>query len=318
MNHESTNPAADGKHGPVVTPGLAVSPGERHKRLRQLVAEGPAVVVPGVIDAMWARLCERRGFGAVYVTGAGVSNSYLGLADVGLVSFAEMLDRVERIVEAVSVPVIVDMDTGYGGLISISRATALMERAGASGLQIEDQQIPKRCGHFDGQTLVSAEAMQARIDAAVQTRGDDNLQVIARTDACGVEGFESAIRRAERYVEAGADGVFIESPRSVEEIKEIPARINHVPVLFNVVEGGKSPDVSHQELEAMGYRIILHANYLMRYALKAGGDALDRLRAGTPYKDDELLSWNERQELVLLPELDAFEDGLRQKWGTDV
>jgi 2-methylisocitrate lyase-like PEP mutase family enzyme len=214
---------------------LAIDPAVRHKRLRELIRTGPPLLLPGVVDAIWARLCETRGFDAVYVTGAGVSNSYLSLADVGLLSFPEILDRVERITEAVQVPVVVDADTGYGGLNFVGRAVSLFEARGVSGIQIEDQSIPKRCGHFDGRKLAPVSEMQARIDAAVSARRDPNLVIIARTDAVGIDGFDAAVERAHRYREAGADVIFIESPHDEEQIAAIPALFPDTPTLFNVV-----------------------------------------------------------------------------------
>ncbi len=300
------------------TPGLAIDAAVRHRRLRELIRTGPPLLLPGVVDAIWARLCESRGFDAVYVTGAGVSNSYLSLADVGLLTFPEILDRVERIVEAVQVPVVVDADTGYGGLNFVGRAVSLFERAGVSGIQIEDQRIPKRCGHFDGRRLAPVGEMQARIEAAVKARRNPDVVIIARTDAVGVDGFEAAIGRAHRYREAGADVIFVESPQEEEQIAAIPAMFPDTPVLFNVVPGGFGPQMSTKALGDYGYRVVLHANYLLRSALLAGGEALERLRDQTEVAHaDGLLSWQDRQELVRLPELDAFEDGLRARWGEE-
>jgi 2,3-dimethylmalate lyase len=301
---------------PVATPGLAVTSGERNAALARLIASGaPPLLLPGVSDAIWARLCVLNGASAVYVTGAGISNTYYGLADTGLISFPEMLSHVERIVEAVTVPVVVDADTGYGGLTSVSRTAALLERAGASAIQIEDQASPKRCGHFDGKQLVPVTEMQERVDAIVQTRRDSGFLVIARTDARAVEGFEAAIERAASYVEAGADVIFVEAPRTVAEIKRIPSLLPSVPLLFNVVEGGRSPAVTRNELAAMGYQIVLYANFLLRTTLKAGAQALVALQhSGDEPLEDGLMSWEDRQSLVRLPELDAFEDGIRGRW----
>lgn len=305
-----------GSREPVTTPGLAVTSAERNKALADLInAEGPPLLLPGVSDAIWAKLCALNGASAVYVSGAGITNTYYGLADTGLISFPEMLNHVERIVEAVTLPVVVDADTGYGGLTSVSRAAALLERAGASAIQIEDQAIPKRCGHFDGKQLVSTSEMQERVDAIVQTRRDPGFLVIARTDARAVEGVEAAIERAAAYVEAGADVIFVEAPQTLEEIAQIPARLGSVPLLFNVVEGGHSPVVSRDDLGTFGYRIVLYANYLLRTTLKAGAEALLALQ-GSPgaQLEDGLLSWQDRQSLVRLPQLDAFEDDIRSRW----
>jgi 2-methylisocitrate lyase-like PEP mutase family enzyme len=301
---------------PVAAPGLAVTSAERNQALVDLISgTGPPLLLPGVSDAIWARLCAMNGAAAVYVSGAGVTNTYYGLADTGLISFPEMLSHVERIVEAVTIPVIVDADTGYGGLVSLSRTAALLERAGASAIQIEDQASPKRCGHFDGKRLVPAQEMQQRVDAVVRTRRDPNFLVIARTDAVAVEGFEPAIARAAGYLEAGADVIFVEAPKTLAEISQIPSRLPDVPLLFNVVEGGHSPAVTRNDLAAMGYRIVLYANFLLRTTLKAGAEALVALQQSAGNQlEDGLLSWQERQSLVRLPELDAFEDDIRTRW----
>ncbi|MGH3249637.1 MAG: isocitrate lyase/PEP mutase family protein [Trebonia sp.] len=300
---------------PVAAPGLAVTNAERNRTLAGLITGGPPLLLPGVSDAIWARLCAASGASAVYVSGAGITNTYYGLADTGLISFSEMLSHVERIVESVTIPVVVDADTGYGGLVSLSRATALLERAGASAIQLEDQASPKRCGHFDGKRLVTVAEMQERVDAAVRTRRDPNFLVIARTDARAVEGFDATIDRAASYVEAGADVIFVEAPQTLDEIKQIPSRLPSVPLLFNVVEGGKTPVVPRADLEAMGYRVVLYANFLLRTALKAGGEALAELhRSAGRQLEDGLLSWQDRQSLVRLPELDAFEDDIRSRW----
>ena len=305
-----------GRREPVTAPGLAVTGAERNRALAGLIAaDGSPLLLPGVSDAIWAKLCAMNGASAVYVSGAGLTNTYYGLADTGLISFPEMLSRVERIVEAVSIPVVVDADTGYGGLTSVSRTASLLERAGASAIQIEDQAMPKRCGHFDGKQLVTTSEMQERIDAIVQTRRDPGFLVIGRTDARATEGIDAAIERALAYVEAGADVIFVEAPQTLEEIKQIPSRIRSVPLLFNVVEGGHSPAISRNELAALGYRIVLYANFLLRTTLKAGAEALHALQDSPGEQvEDGLLSWEDRQSLVRLPQLDAFEDDIRSRW----
>jgi 2-methylisocitrate lyase-like PEP mutase family enzyme len=311
-----TTPDHPGTREPVTAPGLAVTSAERNRVLAGLIAaDGPPLLLPGVSDAIWAKLCAMNGAAAVYVSGAGITNTYYGLADTGLISFPEMLAHVERIVEAVTVPVVVDADTGYGGLTSVSRTAALLERAGASAIQIEDQASPKRCGHFYGKRLVTTSEMQERIDAIVRTRRDPGFLVIARTDARAVEGIDAAIERASRYIEAGADVIFVEAPQTLEEIKQIPSQLGSVPLLFNVVEGGHSPVVSRNELAALGYRIVLYANFLLRTMLKAGAEALLALQDSPGEQlEDGLLSWQDRQSLVRLPQLDAFEDDIRSRW----
>ena len=303
------------REGFTVLPGMSVTHAERRVALRALMSpDVPASIVPGAYDALSARLCERAGFEAVYLTGAGVSNSHLALPDVGLIGFADMLDKAGRIVEATRVPVIVDADNGYGGPVTVARAVALFENAGVSAIQLEDQGFPKRCGHFDGKSLVSVAAMQAKIDAAVNARRDPNTVIIARTDAKGVTGFDDAIKRAEAYREAGADVLFVEAPESAAEVESVPRLLGGIPLLINVVEGGRTPVPSAKALDAMGYQFILHANFVLRAMAGAVGSALQLLKSDVGKLPENFLPWSERQQMVGLPELDAYEDELRLKW----
>lgn len=298
-----------------VLPGMSVTPSERRQTLRELLRpDAPATVVPGAYDALSARLCERAGFSVVYLTGAGVSNAHLALPDVGLIGFPDMLEKAARIVEATHVPVIVDADNGYGGPVTVARAVALFENAGVSAIQLEDQGFPKRCGHFDGKSLVSVAAMQAKIDAAVNARRDENTVIIARTDAKGVTSFDDAIKRAAAYREAGADVLFVEAPESAVEVESVPRLLDGIPLLINVVEGGRTPVPSAKALDAMGYQLILHANFVLRAMAGAVGSALQLLKADAGLLPENFLPWTERQQLVGLPELDAYEDHLRLKW----
>lgn len=285
--------------------GPAATPAERRRRLRDAIADaGPPLVVPGVTDALGARLAERTGFGAVYATGAGLANAQFGLPDLGLVSQTEVVAHVERICAATALPVIVDADTGFGGPLAAMRTMRLLERAGAAGIQIEDQEAPKRCGHFDEHRIIPTGHMQRKLDAVVQARQDDDLVLVARTDARSVEGIEEAVRRARAYHRAGADVIFVEAPRTLEELTQVGHELSDVPLLVNVVEGGKTPHLSAEEYAALGFRIILHANFLLRAALAAGRDALAHLHTtGDTRTYDAIASWEERQALV---NLDAF------------
>ena len=203
-------------------------------------------------------------------------------------------------------------DTGFGGPLSVMRTVHLLEKAGAAAVQIEDQAMPKRCGHFAGQRLVEPAEMLSRIDAALSARADPDLVVIARTDARSVLGFEEAMRRARLYAEAGADVIFVEAPRTVEEMRRIPAELGGTPVLLNVVEGGKTPQLPREELQEMGYRLILHANLLLRVMLKAGEDALAHLHehGDSAELGDRVLGWAQRQALVDLERFDDLENRL--------
>ncbi len=280
--------------------------------LRALLDRPQATIVVGAVNALSARLVERAGFDCCFVTGAGLANSQFGLPDIGLVSMAEVVDEASRICDAVDVPVIVDADTGFGGPLSVMRTVHLLEKAGAAAVQIEDQAMPKRCGHFAGQRLVAPAEMLARIDAALSARADPDLVLIARTDARSVLGFDEAIRRARLYAEAGADVIFVEAPRAVEEMRRIPAELGDTPVLLNVVEGGKTPQLPREELQEMGYRLILHANLLLRVMLKAGQDALAHLHehGDSGELGDRVLGWAQRQALVDLERFDDLENRL--------
>ena len=294
-------------------------PSERRVELRSPLASGTPLVLPGTSDSAGAMLIERAGFAAAYVTGAGVSNAQFGVPDIGLISQTEVLQQVTRIEQATNLPLIVDADTGYGGVPSVIRTIQLLERAGASGVQLEDQVMPKRCGHFDGHRLVETPEMQAKIAAAVAARIDPNLLIIARTDARGVYGLDEALRRGHAFIEAGADALFIEAPQSDEEMAIIGREFGGVPLVANVVEGGKTPAKSVAELRELGFTVMLFANFLMRAMLFAGQQALEHLsEAGeTESYGSRLLSWQDRQSMFRLPEYGAVEDRFLTAWGAD-
>lgn len=283
--------------------------------LRSLLDRPQVTIVVGAANALSARLVERAGFDCCFVTGAGLANSQFGLPDIGLVTMTEVVEEAARICDAVEIPVIVDADTGFGGPLSVMRTVHLLERVGAAAVQIEDQAMPKRCGHFAGQRLVEPAEMLSRIDAALSARADSDLVLIARTDARSVLGFEEAIRRARLYAEAGADVIFVEAPRTVEELRRIPAELPGTPVLLNVVEGGRTPQLPRAALQEMGYRLILHANLLLRVMLKAGEDALAHLyeHGDSVELGDRVLGWAERQALVDLEGFDDLENRLSNK-----
>lgn len=286
----------------------------RGASLRRCIADRGLVLCPGVTNPLYARMAERVGFGAVYLTGAGVANVDFGLPDVGLVSVTEQLDVARRVAGSVEIPVIADIDTGYGGVLNVMRTVTEFEGAGVAALQLEDQVNPKRCGHFNGKSVVGVAEMVERVLAAVEVRRDPNLMIIARTDARAIEGISAAIERAHRYVEAGADAVFVEAPQSLEELRAIPGEFR-VPVLANMVEGGKTPTVPTEELKAMGYAIALFANAVARTAAAAAVRALTTLhRTGSSDAlRDEMLTWEQRQELVALAAFQAREDAIVQR-----
>lgn len=292
------------------------SAADRRAALRGHLASGRPLVLPGTSDAAGAMLVEKAGFAACYATGAGISNAQFGLPDIGLVSQTEILGQVQRMFAATGLPLVVDIDTGYGNVPSVIRTVQLFEQAGASALQLEDQAFPKRCGHFDGHTLIESAEMQAKIAAAAAARQDPDLLIIARTDARGVLGLDEALRRGHAYLAAGADALFIEAPRSLEELETIGREFAGVPLVANMVEGGKTPARSVAELHALGFSISLFANFLMRAMLHAGQQALAHLaEAGeTDSYLDRLLSWQDRQSLFRLDEFGQVEDAFIAAW----
>lgn len=277
-------------------------------RLKALLARRAAVTVPGAANALFARVIEELGFEAVYVTGAGIANMLLGAPDVGLTTMTEVRDTVAAIADAVSVPIIVDADTGFGNAVNVVRTVRALERAGAAGIQIEDQVFPKKCGHFAGKAVIAGEEMAQKIKAAVDTRHDESLQIIARTDAYAVEGLERALERARSYIAAGADATFVEAPTTLEELARIPAALD-VPQVANIVFGGKTPDPGRDKLAELGFAIVLYANAALQAALKASYDVLGALKneGSLQLVADRLASFEARQRTVAKDEWDARE-----------
>jgi 2-methylisocitrate lyase-like PEP mutase family enzyme len=237
--------------------GLSTVPfPDRRAALSRRLAEGPIVVAPGVYEMISAKMADRMGFDALYMTGYGTVSSYLGMPDAGIASYTDMVDRVARFASITRTPMICDADTGFGGLLNVMHTVRGYEQAGACMIQIEDQEFPKKCGHMLGRRVVPAETMEDRIRVAVETRVDPNFLVIARTDARTTLGLDEALRRAERYARAGADVLFVESPESVEEMRKICESFD-LPCLANMVEGGRTPVLSKADLHAIGYRLAI-------------------------------------------------------------
>ncbi len=270
-----------------------------NRLLRQRLVRGAGVLLPGAANALAARLIAASGFEAVYVTGAGIANTALGVPDLGLVTLTELVDHVAAISDAVAVPLIVDADTGFGNALNLRRAVRLLERAGANAIQVEDQVFPKRCGHFEGKAVISAAAMVQKIRAAVDARRDPDLLIIARTDARAVEGLDAAIERAAAYREAGADILFVEAPQSVAELEVIPARLPG-PHLANIVFGGKTPALPAERLASMGFSGIVYANAALQAAVAGMSRVLRHLAATGSLAgvEEALASFAERQSLV--------------------
>jgi 2-methylisocitrate lyase-like PEP mutase family enzyme len=225
--------------------------------LRSRLTGKPIVVAPGVYDAFTALVAERSGFRTLYVSGAAISYTRLGRPDIGLVSMSEVVGIVGMIRDRVEADLIVDADTGYGNALNVGRTMHMLERAGANAIQLEDQDFPKRCGHLDGKVLIPAAEMAGKIRAAVDARRSRETLVIARTDAIAVEGFECAIERAALYRDAGADVLFVEAPQTRAELARIPPALGGVPLMANMVEGGKTPLLSAAELESMGFALVI-------------------------------------------------------------
>lgn len=276
-------------------------------RLRDLLGERRAVLAPGAANALFARVIEDLGFECVYVTGAGIANMALGAPDIGLTSLDEIAQTVARIAEAVDVPLIVDADTGFGNAVNAYHTVRVLERAGASAIQIEDQLFPKRCGHFGGKQVIAAEEMGAKIRAALDARRNSDTLIIARTDALATHGLEAALDRASAYVEAGADLTFVEAPGTVEEMRRITAL--PVPQVANIVFGGKTPAVGQAELAKLGFGLVLYANAALQAALHASTEVLAALKRDGKLDRvaDRLAPFEERQRAVAKPHWDALE-----------
>ncbi len=286
----------------------ADAPGTPGARLRARIAQRNALLVPGCGNALTARVAQDLGYEAVYVTGAGVTNMYLGLPDLSFVSLTQLVEHVAAISDVTSVPVIVDADTGFGNAVNAGHAVRALERAGATCIQIEDQVFPKRCGHFDGKEVVPTAEFVTKIAAAVDARRSADTLIMARTDAIACTGFDDALDRAHRALEAGADCLFIEGPRNAEEIRAIPQRAG-APVLLNLVYGGNTPILGQPELAEMGYAMVLYANAALQAALTGMQRVMGHvLRTGSiDGVLDDIATFDERQRIVGKPHYDALE-----------
>jgi 2-methylisocitrate lyase-like PEP mutase family enzyme len=282
------------------------------QRLRQLLDNHEPVVAPGVYDGLTARLVERAGFNAAIVTGAGVAASTLGVPDVGLATMSEVLTQTKNITHAVDIPVVADCDTGYGNPLNVRRTIQEFEATGVAGLFIEDQVAPKRCGHFRGKSVIAVEEMMQKIHAAVDARRDPDLLLITRTDAAAVSGIEAAVDRARAYVDAGAEMLFVEAPQSREDLEYVAAQLAPlgVPLMVNLVEGGRTPLLPVTELAKIGFRFVSFSGSLQKTAIKAMQELLVRL-----YEDGDveafypsrMVSLDERSDILGLPEFFELE-----------
>jgi 2-methylisocitrate lyase-like PEP mutase family enzyme len=275
--------------------------------LRKTLAAERGVLLPGAANALTARIVADLGFKAIYLTGAGLTNMHLGLPDLGFMDLSQLVEHTIAIRNLVSLPIIVDADTGFGNALNVGHTVKMLERAGASAIQIEDQVMPKRCGHFNGQELILAAEMVNKVKAAVDARRDGAL-ILARTDARTVEGFDAAIDRASRYIEAGADMTFVEAPQTVEELRKIPMLLG-VPQILNMVVGGKTPITDRAAAAEMGFSFVLYANAALQGAIKGMQTALMALREHGSLSEAQgiLATFVERQRLVDKPAFDALE-----------
>jgi methylisocitrate lyase len=267
--------------------------------LRKILQDPEILIAPGAHNAFTAKIIEQAGFKAVYMTGSGAAMDLLGLPDLGFLTMSEMLAHARNIVQATSLPVIADADTGYGNALNVMRTVREYEGAGVAGLHIEDQVAPKRCGHFSGKEVISREEMIGKIKAALDSRRDQNLVVIARTDARAVLGLQEAIERGVAYAEAGADMIFVDAPESAEELSLI-ARSIPAPLMANLSEGGKTPLLSAQELQDMGYKLVIYPRSAAGAAAKAIQELMAVLkRDGTTEKYlDRIISFEGRNQIT--------------------
>jgi 2,3-dimethylmalate lyase len=285
-------------------------------RLRALLSVPGPLVAPGAYDALSARLVEQAGFDCVYMTGFGTSASLLGRPDVGLLGMSEMVDNVRRIVRAIDVPLIADADTGYGNAINVVRTVQEYEQAGVAGLHIEDQVLPKRCGHMAGKQVVPLDEMVGKLRAAVAARQNPDLVLIARTDVRAIEGLDAAIERGHAFAGAGAGVLFIEALEGEAEIERVAAEFAGVPLLFNWAEGGKTPPLPYERLQQLGFRIVITPITTVLAATRAMQQALAAIRqAGTPLPVlAGLPTFDEFLGIIGLPEVRALE----ARFGLDV
>ncbi len=268
------------------------------RQLRQYLNENKLYTAPGVFDGMSALLAVQAGFPLLYASGGAIARA-AGYPDLGLLSVSEVCYRLSEIIDASTVPVIADADTGYGNGLNVARTVHTFERLGVAGLHLEDQEFPKRCGHLEGKSLVSSAEMVHKIKVAKDSVSDDDFVIIARTDAIAVEGFDAAIERAQRYIEAGADMIFVEAPTTVEQIQKIGELIK-APKLINMFHGGKTPMVAADKLAAWGYQVMIIPSDLQRAAIYAMQQTLHAIKEDGQSErcHDVMVSFNDREEII--------------------
>ncbi len=278
-------------------------------RLRKLLREPGIIMAPGAYDCLTARTIEFAGFPAVYMTGAGTSVATLGYPDLALATMGEMVENASRIASTVSVPVIADADTGYGGILNIQRTIGQYQRAGVAGVHLEDQEFPKRCGHLDNKRVIPTEDMVGKIRAAVDARDDEDFVIIVRTDALAVTGWDDTMRRCEAYTKAGADVLFVEAIRSREEAETLVGSVE-LPLLYNYVESGKSPLFTADELAAMGFKIVIYPASALLTVSKMVADLMAELKdkGTTAHRLNDMTTLQQCFEIMGLSEMLATDE----------
>ncbi|BBQ01291.1 carboxyvinyl-carboxyphosphonate phosphorylmutase (plasmid) [Burkholderia sp. SFA1] len=287
---------------------MSVTHENKRQALKARFARKEIVTAPGIFDMVSAKMADSMGFDCLYMTGFGTVASYLGLADAGLATYTDMVNRVTAFCGGTQTPMICDGDTGYGGLLNVAHTVRGYEHAGAAGIQLEDQEFPKKCGHTPGRRVIALEDMVRKIKVAVESRSDSNFQIVARTDARTSLGLDEALRRGEAYAKAGADVLFIESPESVEELEKI-GRAFDMPLLVNVVEGGRTPQLPPAELQRLGFSLAIYPASGFLAVAKALKDVYGEILAqkGTEGAADALYSFSGMCELMGFPEVWAFD-----------
>jgi methylisocitrate lyase len=272
-------------------------------RLRRMLDEPEIIVLPGAYDALTARLAEQVGFNACFTTGFGFAASVLGMPDFGFLTMTETMDRVRHIVRVLSVPLVADMDTGYGNALNVVRTVRECVALGVGGIILEDQEWPKKCGHFEGKRVISADEQCAKLRAAADAREGDDLVIIGRTDARQPLGLEEAIDRGKSYREAGADVVFVEAPRSIDELRAVKDAIPDAPLFANMIEGGNTPLLSSAELQELGYKMVVYPLSALFSAAKAVRETFLALHdeKTTSSRQDALVSLAEFEEIIGVP-----------------
>jgi methylisocitrate lyase len=283
-------------------------------QLRTRLKQSEIVVIPGIYDCLSAKIAEQLGFEVVATSGFGIAASTLGLPDYGFLTATEMFYSIGRIVQSINIPLIADLDTGYGNVLNVIRTVKDAVNLGISGIILEDQEWPKKCGHFEGKRVISTNEHIAKIKAAVEARGDSNLVIIGRTDARAPLGLDEAINRGKAYFETGADAIFIEAPQSEDELVKIANALPNIPLVANIIEGGKTPQLSAQELQQLGFKIVFFPLSGLFTVTKAMTDCLRQLKeTGSTANLENLVSFKEFEQLIDVPKYRQIEQQFYDK-----